>query len=100
MRSIRRFAAVIRVRRRFHPGERPEREGPVRSVSGTAPLRISWPSSSVAAALAVRLLLQRLGVVGASEMRMALFLYAIAVSAWYLGAGPGLFAAIAIRSHL
>jgi light-regulated signal transduction histidine kinase (bacteriophytochrome) len=49
---------------------------------------------SVAAALAVRLLLQRLGVVGASEMRMSLFLYAIAFSAWYLGAGPGLFAAI------
>jgi light-regulated signal transduction histidine kinase (bacteriophytochrome) len=49
---------------------------------------------SVATALGVRLLLQRLGVVGASEMRMTLFLYAIAVSAWYLGAGPGLFAAI------
>jgi PAS domain S-box-containing protein len=49
---------------------------------------------SVAAALAVRLLLQRLNVVGASEMRMTLFLYAIAVSAWYLGAGPGLVAAI------
>ncbi len=49
---------------------------------------------SVAAALAVRLLLQHLGVVGASEMRMTLFLYAIAVSAWYLGAGPGLVAAI------
>ena len=48
----------------------------------------------VAAALAVRLLLQRLGVVGASEMRMTFFLYAIAVSAWYLGTGPGVVAAI------
>jgi light-regulated signal transduction histidine kinase (bacteriophytochrome) len=49
---------------------------------------------SVAAALAVRLLLQRLGVVGASEMRMTFFLYAIAVSAWYLGTGPGVVAAM------
>ena len=48
----------------------------------------------VAAALAVRLILQRLGVVGASEMRMTLFLYAIAVSGWYLGTGPGVAAAI------
>jgi signal transduction histidine kinase len=81
-----------------HPGavfhvDRPEREGSVRRLwHGAAPYLLAI--MFVATALGVRLLLQRLGVVGASEMRMTLFLYAIAVSAWYLGAGPGLFAAI------
>ena len=93
MRSIRRFAPSFASGAAFHPGERPEREGSVRSLwYGAAPYLLA--TMSVAAALAVRLLLQRLGVVGASEMRMALFLYAIAVSAWYLGAGPGVLAAI------
>jgi signal transduction histidine kinase len=69
------------------------REGSVRNLwYSAAPYLLSIVS--VAAALAVRLLLQRLGVVGASEMRMTFFLYAIAVSAWYLGTGPGVVAAI------
>jgi signal transduction histidine kinase len=69
------------------------RQGPVRSRwYGAAPYFLAI--ISVAAALAVRLLLQHLGIVGANEMRMTLFLYAIAVSAWYLGTGPGVVAAI------
>jgi signal transduction histidine kinase len=77
----------------LHPGERAERQGSVRNLwYGAAPYLLSIVS--VAAALAVRLLLQRLGVVGASEMRMTFFLYAIAVSAWYLGTGPGVVAAV------
>ena len=93
MRSIRRFAPWFALGAALHPGEPAEREGSVRSLwYGAAPYLLSI--MSVAAALAVRLLLQRLGVVGASEMRMTLFLYAIAVSAWYLGAGPGVVAAI------
>ena len=93
MRGIRRFAPSFAPGTALHPGERAEREGSVRGLwYGAAPYLLAI--MSVATALAVRLLLQRLGVVGASEMRMTLFLYAIAVSAWYLGAGPGLFAAI------
>ena len=93
MRSIRRFAPSFAPGATLHPGERAEREGSVRRLwYGAAPYLLAI--MSVATALAVRLLLQRLGVVGASEMRMTVFLYAIAVSAWYLGAGPGLFAAI------
>jgi len=77
----------------LHPAERADREGSVRNFwYGVAPYLVSV--MSVAAALGVRLLLQRLGVVGASEMRMTFFLYAIAVSAWYLGTGPGVVAAI------
>jgi signal transduction histidine kinase len=93
VRSIRRFAPSFAPGIALHPGERAEREDSVRSLwYGAAPYLLSI--MSVAAALAFRLLLQRLGVVGASEMRMTLFLYAIAVSAWYLGTGPGVVAAI------
>jgi signal transduction histidine kinase len=93
VRSIRRFAEAFTSGAVHHHLDRPVREGSVRSLwYGAAPYFLAI--ISVAAALAVRLLLQRLGVVGASEMRMTLFLYAIAVSAWYLGAGPGLVAAI------
>jgi len=93
VRSIRRFAPSFTSGAVFPPLDRPEREGSVRRLwYGAAPYLLAI--MSVATALGVRLLLQRLGVVGASEMRMTLFLYAIAVSAWYLGAGPGLFAAI------
>ena len=93
MRSIRRFAPSFAPAAALHPGERAEREGPTRGLWNRAvPYLLS--AIAVAAALTLRLLLQRLGVVGASEMRMALFLYAIAVSAWYLGAGPGLCAAV------
>jgi signal transduction histidine kinase len=93
VRSIRRFAPSFAPGAALHLGERAEWEGSVRRLwHGAAPYLLAIVF--VATALAVRLLLQRLGVVGASEMRMTLFLYAIAVSAWYLGAGPGLFAAI------
>ncbi len=93
MRSIRRFAPSFAPGAALHPRDRSEREGSVRSLwYRAAPYLLSI--ISVAAALAVRLILQRLGVVGASEMRMTLFLYAIAVSAWYLGTGPGVVAAI------
>jgi signal transduction histidine kinase len=77
----------------FHRLHRPEGEGSVRSIwYGAAPYFLAV--ISVAAALAVRLLLQSLGIVGASEMRMTFFLYAIAVSSWYLGTWPGVVAAI------
>jgi signal transduction histidine kinase len=93
VRSIRRFAPSFTSGAVFHRLHWPEREVSVRSLwYGAAPYFLSI--ISVAAALAVRLLLQHLGVVGASEMRMTLFLYAIAVSAWYLGTGPGVVAAI------
>ena len=93
VRSIRRLAPSFASGAAWHPGERAGRENSVRRLwYGAAPYLLAI--IAVATALAVRLLLQGLGVVGASEMRMALFLYAIAVSAWYLGGGPGLFAAI------
>jgi signal transduction histidine kinase len=86
----RRFAPSFAPAATLPPGGRP---GSVRGLwYGAAPYLLSIVF--VATALALRLLLQHLGVVGASEMRMTLFLYAIAVSAWYLGAGPGLVAAI------
>jgi signal transduction histidine kinase len=73
--------------------DHPEREGPIRSLwYGAVPYLLSI--MYVAAALGARLLLQRFGVVGASEMRGTLFLYAIAASAWYLGSGPGVAAAL------
>jgi signal transduction histidine kinase len=87
---IKRFAPSFAPAVALSPGER---AGAVRNLwYRAAPYLLSI--ISVAAALAVRLLLQRLGVVGASEMRMTFFLYAIAVSAWYLGTGPGVVAAI------
>ena len=71
----------------------PERDGAGHRLwYGAVPYLLS--AACVVAALGVRLLLQHLGVVGASEMRMTLFLYAIAVSGWYLGTGPGVAAAI------
>lgn len=84
-----RFAGGILAQHR----DQPAGEGAVRRLwSGAGPYLLSI--ISVATALAVRLLLQRLHVVGAGEMRMTLFLYAIALSAWYLGPGPGLVAAL------
>jgi PAS domain S-box-containing protein len=93
VRSVQRLVPWFALGTQVQHRDQPQRQGPVRPLwYGAAPYLLSI--MSVAAALAVRLLLQRLNIVGASEMRMTLFLYAIAVSAWYLGAGPGLVAAI------
>jgi signal transduction histidine kinase len=93
VRSFRRFAPPFARAAGSYPGEAAGRTGSVRTFwYGAAPYLLSI--IAVAAALGVRLLLQRLGVVGTSEMRMTFFLYAIAVSAWYLGTGPGVVAAI------
>jgi PAS domain-containing protein len=93
VRSLKRFAPSFTSGAVFHRLHRPEGAGSVRSIwHAVAPYFLAV--ISVATALAVRLLLQRLGIVGASEMRMTFFLYAIAVSAWYLGTWPGVVAAI------
>ena len=93
VRSVQRLVPWFALGTPVQHRDQPQHQGPVRRLwYGAAPYLLSI--MSVAAALAVRLLLQRLNIVGASEMRMTLFLYAIAVSAWYLGAGPGLVAAI------
>ena len=93
MRSVQRLVPWFALGTRVQHPDQLQRQGPVRRLwYGAAPYLLSI--MSVAAALAVRLLLQRLNIIGAREMRMTLFLYAIAVSAWYLGAGPGLVAAI------
>jgi signal transduction histidine kinase len=93
VRSIKGFAPWLALGTAVQHRSPPERDwAGHRLWYGAVPYLLS--AVSVAAALAVRLLLQRLSVVGASEMRMTLFLYAIAVSAWYLGTGPGVVAAI------
>jgi signal transduction histidine kinase len=93
VRSIKGFAPWLALGTAVPDRSPPERDGAGRRLWHRAvPYLLS--AVCVAAALAVRLTLQRLGVVGASEMRMTLFLYAIAVSGWYLGTGPGVVAAI------
>ena len=93
MRGVQRLAPWFAVGTLVPHRDHPEREGPIRSLwYGAVPYLLSI--MYVAAALGARLLLQRFGVVGASEMRGTLFLYAIAASAWYLGSGPGVAAAL------